>query len=370
MRVAVLALLAGCSFRFHGEQPGDASDAAQADVTRTSCLDGWCRRKPITVGTVTGGPHTDFPMLVHIASDPDISGATPEELRFTTAAGAPLSYERMMFSGDTGELVAWVRVPSLDTGTTIYLWWGKQGATDQQDRAGTWSASYAGVWHMEESTGTLADSTANANTAMPTNGPTLATPAVVGSGVGFDGYNDYLLVPQSASLQATTGSATFALWVNWTSLTSSHYQRILCSSNRFSESDGYEWSSQMGGDFYLYPWGGAEDDNLGNNPFTAGQWQYLVATLDFSTRSVKMYVDGTPMTFTQENALTQWTSLGNPGDWLWGSNIGLTGPFEGSMDEIQVMSGVRSPGWIQTAFANQKLPSAFYTLGPAETLQP
>jgi hypothetical protein len=251
------------------------------------------------------------------------------------------------------------------------LWWGKSGGPDQQDRAGTWSASYAGVWHLDEPNGPLADSTANANTAMPTNGPALGTAGIAGSGVSLDGNNDYLLVPQSASLMATTGSATLALWVNWTSLTSSHYQRILASSNRFSSpQDGYEWASQPQGPFFLYPWGGAEDYNLGDNPFTAGAWQYLVATLDFSTRAVKMYVDGTAMTFTMEEAPTYWTMLGNPADWLWGCNIGLTGCFAGSMDEIQVMSGVRSPGWIQTAFANQKQPSAFYTVGPEEQLSP
>jgi hypothetical protein len=375
VRAVVLAsLLAGCSFSPHaigGDGPV-AADAA-SDIATAHCLaSGACRRKPITAQQVTGGPHTDFVMLVDIAQDADLAGVTPAELQFTDAAGAALPYERIAFAPSTGALTAWVRVPSLASGTTIYLWWGGTDGVDHQDPAGTWPAVYAGVWHLDGANGTsLRDATANGNTATATNGATPGVAGVVGRGVSFDGNNDYLLVPQSASLAATTGSATFALWTYWSSLTSSHYQRILTSSNRFtSAGDGYEWASQPGGDHYLYPWGGQEDYNLGPTPFVAGQWQYAVATLDFATRTVAIYVDATPMTFIVSNAPTLWTSPGMPGDWLWGSNIGTSGLFGGMMDEIRVMSGVRSPGWIATSFANQRDPGSFVSIGAAETLTP
>jgi hypothetical protein len=377
VRVVVLGLLlAGCSFRSHATS-GDAGgiDTAGIDTQVTGdCLaSGACQRKPITARMVTGGPHADFVMLVALAQDADLAGKTAAELQFTDAAGMPLSYERVAFAPESGALTAWVRVPSLAMGTTIYLWWGGTDGVDHQDRAGTWPPAYAGVWHLDETSGTaLADSTANGNTATATNGPNLGVDGVVGSAVALDGNNDYLKVTQSASLAATTGKATFALWTYWSSLTSPHYQRILASSNRFTgDGDGYEWASQPGGDHYIYPWAGdAYDYNLGPTPFVTGRWQYAVATLDMATRAVTVYVDTMPMTYTVVNVPTLWTSAGNPGDWLWGSNSGTSGSFGGMMDEIRVMGGVQPPDWIATTFANQHDPGAFVSVGAAETVGP
>ena len=376
MRVVVLGLLiAGCSFRSHATG-GDAGgiDTVGIDTPMTGdCLaSGACQRMPITARMVTGGPLADFVMLVALPQDTDLVGKTAAELQFTDVAGAPLSYERVAFAPASGALTAWVRVPSLATGTTIYLWWGGTGGVDHEDRAGTWPPAYAGVWHLDEANGTtLADSTANGNTATAMNGADVGIAGVVASGVGLDGSNDYLKVTQSTSLAATTGSATFALWTYWSSLTSSHYQRILASSNRFTGGgDGYEWASQPGGDHYIYPWGGQEDFNLGPTPFVAGRWQYAVATLEFATRTVSIYVDAQPMAYTVINVPTLWTTAGNPGDWLWGSNSGTSGPLGGMMDEIRVMSGVQTPGWIATTFANQHDPAAFISVGAAETVAP
>jgi biopolymer transport protein ExbB len=377
VRAVVLGLLlAGCSFRSHatgGDAAGIDTVGIDTPVTGACLASGACRRKPITVRTVTGGPLADFVMLIVLPQDADLAGKTAAELQFTDDAGMPLSYERVAFAPASGGLTAWVRVPSLATGTTIYLWWGGTEGVDHEDRAGTWPAAYAGVWHLDEASGTaLADSTANGNTATARNGATVGTTGVVASGVALDGTNDYLEVMKSGSLDATTGNATFALWTYWSSLTSSHYQRILASSNRFTGGgDGYEWASQPGGDHYIYPWAGDDYDyNLGPTPFVAGRWQYAVATLDLATRAVSIYVDGQPMAYTVVNVPTLWTTAGNPGDWLWGSNSGTSGSFGGMMDEIRVLSGVQTPGWIATTFANQHDPGAFLSVGAAETVTP
>ena len=213
-------LLAGCSFRSHATSDAAGIDTVGIDTPVTGeCLaSGACRRKPITARMVTGGPHADFVMLVALSQDAELAGKTAAELQFTDAAGMPLSYERVAFSPASGALTAWVRVPSLAMGTTIYLWWGGSDGVDHQDRAGTWPAAYAGVWHLDETSGTaLEDSTANGNTATATNVPDVGVAGVVGSGVALDGNNDYLKVTQSPSLAATTGNATFALWTYWSS---------------------------------------------------------------------------------------------------------------------------------------------------------
>ncbi|HUS28269.1 MAG TPA: DUF2341 domain-containing protein [Kofleriaceae bacterium] len=384
--MAVALVLAGCSFE-HGTL-GAISLDAPVDAGPAHCLDGWCLRKPIQIaGAQVSGPQQDFVLLVRTAADPELAAAstTGEDFRFTTATGQPLPYERQRYVPATGELIAWVKLPMLPAAdTTLYLYYGKAGVTDQQDVTATWGASYAGVWHLDETSTstTAADASGNHNTGTALNvfsrlaagGPTFGAAGAIGEAVTFDGADDELEMPKSTSLSATTGLATFALWIKWTSLTAADYQRVLSSSNRFNSGvneDGYEWAAQPAGDFFLYAWGGREDYNLGPNPFTAGTWQYLVATLDFSTTSVKIYVDAQPMMFTTVNE-SAWSSKGDPGNWCWGANSNPTaaGPFGGGMDEIRVMHGAKDASWIATSYANQRPDSTMVTIGAQQILEP
>lgn len=368
--LTLLLVGTNCSFRA-GALPDVTSDASEVDGLATCLHSSWCKRKEITVDTaqVTGSP-SEMMLLVRVDNDSELASgalASGDDIRFARADGSPLLYERQAYSA--GSLLAWVYVGDLDGLDRFYLYYGNAGATDQEAGAGAWPMRYAGVWHLDENTGTLADATSNSNTATPNNGPSLGVAAVVGDGVDFDGSNDFLRVVQSPSLEATNGNATFALWVNWDDTANGSYQRILASENRFGTvDDGYEWSAQPDGDFYLYPWGGAESYNLGPSPFTAATWHHLVATLDFAMTQVRIFVDGQEMAFTEEHDATAWTMVGMPGNWLWGSNIGLSGPFAGKMDEIQVMRGIRTPAWARAAYANQRPGSTLLTIGPEEEL--
>lgn len=375
MRSVALAVMGACSF-----EPGFAHPDAPPPILPDApapapCLDTtWCLRKTITVDRtqIVGSP-ADFMLLVRIPSDPQLAaGAQPtgNDIRFVAADGSSLAYQRERYDAGTGALLAWVQVAAIETVDHLYMYYGNPTAADQQAGAAAWPARYAAVWHLDEPSGDFADVT-NANTAVPTNGPMPTSAAVIGGGVTLDGTDDFLRVTKSASLDSTTGNATFALWINWDSLTSVHYQRVLASDNRFaSTNDGYEWAAQPAGDFFLYPWGGAQSYNLGPNPFTAGTWQYLVATLDFANREVLIFVNGVPMTFTTENDSTAWTTAGMPGNWLWGCNITLTGCFAGKLDEIQVIRGTRNAPWISTSFANQRPDSTLLTIGPEQRLPP
>ena len=57
----------------------------------------------------------------------------------------------------------------------------------------------------------------------------------------------------------------------------------------------------------LSEWGVVENYNLGSDPFT-NTWQHLAVTLKYSTKEVKIYVNGIPMSFTTTNVPATWTS--------------------------------------------------------------
>ena len=103
-------------------------------------------------------------------------------------------HEIETFDGGTGELVAWVRVPSLagSSDTVLYMYYGNAGASDQSNASGVWDASYKGVWHLH---GDLLDSTSSNNDG--TNFGSTNLDGSIGDGQRFDGFNDYVQTPSS-----------------------------------------------------------------------------------------------------------------------------------------------------------------------------
>ncbi len=180
------------------------------------------------------------------------------------------------------------------------MYYGNAAATNQENAAGVWSSNYVGVYHLDESptgaAGELVDSSGSGNHAV-TEGVMDATDSVataIGQGLAFDGVNDMIRIPDSASLDGLNDAATFSLWINWVDAADGDHQIVMTSENRFSGGDGYEWASQGDGDHFFYPDATSPDGNynLGPNPFTNGQWHHLAATMDFATKEVKIYVDG------------------------------------------------------------------------------
>ena len=89
-------------------------------------------------------------------------------------------------------------------------------------------------------------------------------------------------------------------------------------------------------------------------------WQHLAVTLKYSTKEVKIYLNGIPINFSTIGVPTYWTSLAILDNWLWGGNPTIaTRYFTGLMDEIRVQTVARTQGWLATEFSNQNDPSGF-----------
>ena len=143
-------------------------------------------RKSITInggaGGLVGGAHPNFPLLVSLPNDASLLArvaAGGRDILFrgedTTTCGGPatcvLSYEIERYDSATGTLVAWVRVPSVNTGTVIYMYYGNaQIAAETETPASVWDTGYVGVWHLGET----------ASTSTPRRSPVRA-PATAGA---------------------------------------------------------------------------------------------------------------------------------------------------------------------------------------------
>ena len=123
---------------------GFATSPAEADWYDTN----WQFRKSIIIdGTQVVGTQTDFPVLISI-TDADLAAAARADgfdILFTDDDGAAkLDHEIERYVSATGELVAWVKVPSISAAAdkTIYMYYGYPAAADQQNVPGVWSNGY------------------------------------------------------------------------------------------------------------------------------------------------------------------------------------------------------------------------------------
>lgn len=197
----------------------------------TGRLPGW-RDEPIAItipaGSVSAGIE-DFPVMIHLSDDcgtnhADLSGiinalgsdANRFKICITDSDGiTPLYVEIKQWSYSDLEAFLWVKVPEILPGLdkVLYLYYdvlhadntafvGDIGSTPATQ---VWSNGYGAVWHMVPDSGYVKDSTANGNDAaisgaLQSTGPT-------GVCLDFDGVNDGLTIPDSATIRRTVGMA-------------------------------------------------------------------------------------------------------------------------------------------------------------------
>ncbi len=347
----------------------------------------WTHRRRITIDNTRVGPGgvADFPFVVSLPADADLSSnARPDgfDMLFTAADGmTKLSHEVERYSSATGELVAWVKAPSVSSAapTDTYLYYGNPGATDQQNAVSVWSNGYGGVWHLRETTGgagAIKDSTSNANHGTDGNSPALGAPGKLAGAIEFDGVNDDVVIGDYSALEFTNGTqGAVSFWMKVNAYPTLGDGIIV---------DKYDSSVGYGGYFFrmkdvdtdgtlddlrLFVHGTANCNGCGAGPnllnVPLGQWLHVVSTIDLIAGSTGFYVDGSLVMneagiygeLVSANALTLARASG-----------GSFAFFSGAIDEVRVSNVARSAAWITTEYNNQNSPSTFYSVGAPETV--
>ena len=153
---------------------------ASFSLTNSAFIQGWYNtnwiwRKQLTVNhsQIMGSSGlTNFPMLYSV-TDPNLAtvangGGTGKadgtDILFTASDGVTkLNHELEYYNPSTGQVIAWVQVPSISptVDTLLYVYYGNSSAPDQQNKAGAWNPNYLAVYHMADDAGStaVADST-------------------------------------------------------------------------------------------------------------------------------------------------------------------------------------------------------------------
>jgi len=315
--------------------------------------------------------NTTDPLLATTANSGHVSNLNGHDIVFTSdAAGQnPLSYEMEEYNPQTGQVIAWVQIPTVSHSqdTTVYLFYGNPNiTTSQQNPTGVWDANYLGVWHVANNGGqlSLADSTSNQNNA--TNNGATATAGQIDGGMATNGTN-YATVGTLPNLENTlSGTATYSVWVNPSFNTP--YGGIF----------GENWPGWSIG---VYGGGGvevelsAEGVGIGAS-ITPNTWSNLTVTITQIAQA-----DGTQVSYGSLyiNGILNQSYSGNPVADVQQTleeyptvitYLGLGPAGSGnqsaaaSEDEFRISNIARSSDWIATEYANQSSPSTFYNFSP------
>jgi len=275
-----------------------------------------------------------------------IEDATPPEVTLNYPADNATTTDNFM------ELSATVNDLSL---LTVMIYGGRVDASDllyvaenvasPADITYVWTApvpvvdgNTAALWHFNAGAGAAAgDETANNNDGT-ISGATWTTDGRFGYGLDFDGVNDYVQVPASASLDIT-GPITVEAWIK-PSGTPVNYSEIV---DKETQTPGPGFSFILHSNRLIQFWVGESGTDWANAQGTTelldGVWYYVVGVADGS--AIRVYVNGA-----QEGAPTP---QGPPGSTA-GVNLqigrggySLQRWFNGIIDEVRISNRTLTP---------------------------
>jgi uncharacterized repeat protein (TIGR01451 family) len=180
-------------------------------------------QKTLTINHAkVGGDVTNFPVLVKI-TDPalqtvanagHVQHASGYDIKFTLPDGTALSHEVERFAGNTGTLIAWVKLPVVTAAvdTEFLIHYGDAAiVAPTANPADVWDGQYAVVQHMDELTGDLLDSTVAARTGT-NNGARHQYLGHTASAQMFDGVTNWVTVAHDTALSPATHDLTVEGW--------------------------------------------------------------------------------------------------------------------------------------------------------------
>jgi hypothetical protein len=343
-------------------------------------LSTWAYRKKVSIDhSLVSATLSNFPVLVFNISDVNLQTSalsTGNDIIFMGSTESwitgtwrdKLDFEIEKFDHTTGELEAWVRIPTLSASadTNIYMYYGNALCnTNRQNPTGVWDSNYCGVWHLRETgsgaAGEYVDSTVKDNDGRGGAGNSNRVPAFTSSGRvdganAFDGVDDSIDVSGRSTLNIT-GSLTLEAWVH-PDVVSSHRCLVRFSSNDTSPGKGYFMELQ-GGQLHALVGlksGGTSEILAGSIP--ASVWTYTAVTWNASV--LKGFINGYFAVNSSPNAY----DIESPNSlFRLGSSTSNTSFFDGILDEVRISSTARSAGWINTTYQTINRTTGFLSFG-------
>jgi len=366
-----------------------------ADAFGTWYDDNWENRKKITISlnTEISNNLNNFPVLVSV-TDSDFTKSSDSEGRdifFTADDGTTLlSYEIERFNSSTGEIIAWVNIPTLLAASTTDIYMYYNGPT-QSTPSNMWDSNYKLIYHLNQiSTGTLnefvdASDTGNDGTGggegdktNDTNRIPSRTESKIGFGQSFngptqssfknDGTGDFIWTDSVNEWPGNSGSDTDndTTVEFWTKVQSDH------SDVAYMDIFGYRGSGESN-EFVLFKVESlimkvrAGDLLRSDVDVATSDWTHLMIVYNPGGSS-KIYQDG--VLADEVDGTSGNNGQRANGNFVLGGDIDgttrVTNELVGEIDEFRISNTVRSADWALATYSTQNNPSAYLSFGTEE----
>jgi hypothetical protein len=343
--------------------------------------EGWLYRKQIIVNhSQVNGDLIDFPVLISVV-DSDLANKTQadgDDILFMDGSGvaSKLNHEIEKYDDSSGELIAWVNIPSLSSvdDTVLYVYYGNALCSSQQLGERVWDSDFLTVLHMNDLSGNPYDSTRNHEMWQVKNGGFLTYHATGQVGYAIKGeyaVNDGNRFENFGMDWTVLNAVTIEWWCAPDDVTiQTHYlfgadgsnrEDIRCIYSNKEGADGNGWFNNWDDgthrvlDGRLYNW---------NN----GEFHYGAAIMDNTGSNYQgLYTDGT-LTVSTKPSDFNFANLNN--QYYIGSRSperGKDSTLNGCLDEFRISKVRRSDAWISTSYNTMNDPSSFFSVGPEES---
>ena len=291
------------------------------------------------------------PALKTLANGGHVANANGFDIGFYADSGGTtkLKWEVEKYNGTTGNLIAWVKIPTVSstTDTLFYLFYGDPSiTTDQSDPVNTWESNFKAVYHLGNGTTLTAIDSTGGNNGTLMNSPTATAGKINGAAHFVHSSSQAIDVANPGNFPVTT-AWTMEAWIK-------------------PSTDGNA----------VMAWGGTSNNGphiilLGNNTWRVGFWggaavdgtgvdttafHHIAGTFDGS--NLRLYKDGSLIAGPVASSPATSSSPGAAIATSFGAFY-----FNGDVDELRISSTNRSANWIAAQYNNQNSPGTFIMMG-------
>ncbi len=307
---------------------------------------------------------TDFPVLVRLSAalnefDYSKCAADGGDVRFSDADGNLLSSEIDTWNPG-GESLVWVKVPSFNRDTTITAHYSCYAPAIVNPKD-VWSNGYLGVWHLNETARTFADSTqTGVNFTLDSKYNDCVGRGVsgsIGNAVEFDlvtegdnAHNGRIVAKDGTNNRyCNTTTLTVEAWLYQRGTRGSY---VIYHKNK---GRAFGWQLATSGTQMVTAWGTTNDteevaitDVKVARSTVSGEWCHQAAVFDNDSAGVATTYrngnKGTPVAIPEGYKI-----VADKGD-LYVGNSGSTQAYPGRVDEVRISSVARSEDWVSATY--------------------
>ena len=305
---------------------------------------------------------TDFPVLVRLPAtvSSQLQSADGTDLYVEDENETPLAFEVESFD-PAGTTLVWVKVPSLSSATELTVFFGGSANTEN-DPTAVWT-DYAGVWHMSEASGAVADATGNNLAASPANSTAVSVAHAdgkIGTGrqTATSSTKDYLTIPNYNSL-SVGNTFTFSCWYDATDRKG--YDRLV--SRKRSHTDANGWEVEVNNSNTKLSARGASSTSISATipDLVSSGWQLF--TFVYSGSSLTAYCNGAQV---GSGSIATATDNGYPLS-IGCDSDGSEAYFVGYVDEARLRKGALTAAGVALEYATMA-DAAFFDAGAIQTV--